>query len=100
MLQVGAFLSCLLYKNNKFLEMFSGRIYASDSKQTFCMRSIQSSMPSCNGVSSESDTEDIIYGTASVCTGIQTAFVSTIQNFSKSSKVNLLAEILKLICYF
>lgn len=46
-------------------------------------------MLSCKGVSNESDTEDIMYGTASVCTGIQTALVKTVQNFSKSGSLNL-----------
>lgn len=56
---------------------------------TFCINSIHSKILSYNGVSKESDTDDIIYGTFSVWTGMQTAFVRILQNFSKSVEEKL-----------
>lgn len=42
--------------------------------------SIHSSTPSCNGVNSESDIVDIMYGVESLCTGTATAFIKTVHN--------------------
>lgn len=42
--------------------------------------SMQSSAPSCNGVNSESEIDDIMYGVESLCTGTVTAFIDTLHN--------------------
>lgn len=58
-------------------------------KITFCNNSIQSSTPSCNGVSNESEIVDIMYGVESLCTGTATAFINTAHSLLRSVSLNL-----------
>lgn len=51
--------------------------------------SMHSRTPSCNGVSSESDMLDIMYGVESLCTGTATVLVSTSVNCFKWASLNL-----------
>lgn len=80
-----------LLKFNNWLKMVAIIGFSGDcgGRTSLHKMSIHSSTPSCNGVNSESDIVDIMYGVESLCTGTATAFINTVHNCCKSSSVNL-----------
>lgn len=83
-----------LLKFNNWLKMVPIIGFNGDcgGKTSLHKMSIHSSTPSCNGVNSESDIVDIMYGVESLCTGTATAFISTVHKCCRSSSVNLSAK--------